>query len=142
MFFSIFKIDSFPEYRIDYDEFFCLWNYNWWSTFWPKKKFMRIAYIGFKKFQKVVFVSLKNTKKSITFVAIDFLQISSWRYVFPENLTCTRLFFTKIYFLSMVFWYRLKSPLDLDWVVQKNSVFLFLSYYSCMINNIFMKYDK
>ena len=85
---------------------------------------MRIVYIGFKNRQKLVF-----SKFLFWFV------IFSWKYIFPENLTCTRLFFTEIDFLSMVFVYHLKRPQDMDWVVQKNSGFLFLSEF-CMENNI------
>ncbi len=35
---------------------------------------MRVVHDGFKNLQKVVFVSLKNTKKSNIFVAFDFVQ--------------------------------------------------------------------
>ena len=37
----------------------------------------------------------------------------------------TRFFFTEIDFLSMVFIYRFKSSLDMDWVAQKKFCFLF-----------------
>ena len=41
----------------------------------------------------------------------------SWKYIFPENLACTRLFFTIKDFLSMVLIYRLKSPLSFVWEI-------------------------
>ena len=134
MFFSIFKIDFFPENWKKFLGLFWFWNYSWWSILWPEKIFMGIVHIGFKNRQKVVFVSLKKHQK------VDYLhrywlfsnflfwfEFLSWRYIFPENLACTRLFFTKLVFLSSVFIYGLKNTLDMDWVVQKNSGFLFLS---------------
>ena len=133
-FFSIFRIDFFPKYQINFSKLFWFWNFKWWSTLWAEKLFLKVVHIGFKYPQKVVFVSLKKQQ------IVDYLRrywlfsnflfwfvIFSWRYIFPENLACARLLFTKIDFLSMVFIYRLKSPLDMDWVVQKNSGFLFLS---------------
>ena len=134
MFFSIFKIDFFPGHRIDFLGHFWFWNLSWWSTLWPEKIFLRIAYIGFKNRQKVVFVSLKKHQKvdylHRNWLFSNFLfwfEFLSWRYIFPENLACTRLFFTKLVFLSSVFIYGLKNTLDMDWVIQKNSGFLFLS---------------
>ena len=134
MFFSIFKIDFFPENWKKFLGLFWFWNYSWWSILWPEKIFMGIVHIGFKNRQKVVFVSLKKHQ------LVDYLrrywlfsnflfwfEFLSWRYIFPENLACTRLFFTKIDFLSMISIYRLTRPLYIDWVVQKNSGFLFLS---------------
>ena len=134
MFFSIFKIDFFPENWKKFLGLFWFWNYSWWSLLWPEKIFMAIVHIGFKNRQKVVFVSLKKHQ------LVDYLrrhwlfsnflfwfEFLSWRYIFPENLACTRLFFTKLVFLSSVFIYGLKNPLDMDWVIQKNSGFLFLS---------------
>ena len=134
MFFSIFKIDFFPENWKKFLGLFWFWNYSWWSTLWSEKIFMRIVHIGFKNRQKVVFVSLKKHQ------LVDYLrrywlfsnflfwfEFLSWRYIFPENLACIRLFFTKLVFLSSVFIYGLKNTLDLDWVIQKNSGFLFLS---------------
>ena len=134
MFFSIFKIDFFPENWKKFLGLFWFWNYSWWSILWPEKILMAIVHIGFKNRQKVVFVSLKKHQK------VDYLhrywlfsnflfwfEFLSWRYIFPENLACTRLFFTNLVFFSMVFIYRLKRPLYMDWVVQKNSGFLFLS---------------
>ena len=64
---------------------------------------MRIVYIGFKNRQKVVFISLKKHQK------VDYLRRYYLLKIFPENLACTRLFFIKIDFLSMIFIYRLKS---------------------------------
>ena len=134
MFFSIFKIDFFPENWKKFLGLFWFWNYSWWSILWPEKIFMGIVHIGFKNRQKVVFVSLKKHQ------LVDYLrrywlfsnflfwfEFLSWRYIFPENLACTRLFFTKIDFLCKVFIYGLKRPLDMDWVIQINSGFLFLS---------------
>ena len=134
MFFSIFKIDFFPENWKKFLGLFWFWNYSWWSILWPEKIFMAIVHIGFKNRQKVVFVSLKNHQK------VDYLhrywlfsnflfwfEFLTLRYIFPEKLACTCLFFTKIDFLSIVFIYGPKSHLDMDWVVQKNSGFLFLS---------------
>ena len=134
MFFSIFKIDFFPENWKKFLGLFWFWNYSWWSILWPEKIFMGIVHISFKNRQKVVFVSLKKHQ------LVDYLrrywlfsnflfwfEFLSWRYIFPENLACTCLFFTKLVFLSSVFIYGLKNTLDMDWVIQKNSGFLFLS---------------
>ena len=107
IFFSIFKIDFFIGFRIDFLGLFWLWNLSWWSTLLPEKIFPRIAYIGFKNRQKVVFVSLKKHQK-VNYLHrywyfsnfLFWFEFLSWRYIFSENLGWTRLFYTKIYFLS------------------------------------------
>ncbi len=134
MFFSIFKIDFFPGYWKKFLIPFWFWYYSWWSTIWPEKIFLRAVHSGFKNHQKVVFVSLKKQQKFFDlrryWLFSNFLfwfEFLSLRYIFPESLACTCLFFTKIYFLSKVFIYGPKSHLAMEWVVQKNSGFLFLS---------------
>ena len=107
---SIFKIDFFPKNWKKFLGLFWFWNYSWWSILWPEKIFMGIVHIGFKNRQKVVFVSLKKHQKvdylHRNWLFSNFLfwfEFLSWRYIFPENLACTRLFFTKIDFFEYGF---------------------------------------
>jgi hypothetical protein len=132
MFFSIFKIDFFPENWKNFLGLFRFWNYSWWSTLWPKRNLWGSCILVFKIVKKWFSFRLKNTKKSIFSIYIDFFQIFSLDLSFSpeetylsENFACTSLFFTIIVFLFMVLIYRLKSPLDMDWVVQKIPIFCF-----------------
>ena len=102
--------------------------------------FIRVVHIGFKNRQKVDYLRRYWLFSNVLF----WFTIFSWRFIFSENLACARLLFQKIDFLSMVFIYRLKSLLDMNWVVQKNSGFLFLSMSLWKIifwkKNFFQKY--
>ena len=117
-FFSIFKIDFFPKYQINFSKLFWFWNFRWWSTLWAEKLFLKVVHIGFKYPQKVVFVSLK--KQQIVdylrryWLFSNFLSLFvflSWKYIFPENLACIRLFCTKKYFLSLVSGFDVLKPM-------------------------------
>ena len=103
MFFSIFKIDFFPGNWKNVLILFWFWNYSWWSTIWPEKIFLKAVHSGFKNRQKVVFISLKKHQKVFNvrryWLFSNFLfwfEFLSLRYIFPENLACTRSLFTKI----------------------------------------------